>query len=122
MSDDVLIRFVGHFDKSIPDFFEELWSLIACEDNKVENVYPCLEYEQRQQYSTMRGSTAIDLWSLDKMLGTTIAYTRNIRIEYEDNECNCYQMVMSHTTSDGKYRIAMPIVPTLEGPFDGGEE
>jgi hypothetical protein len=121
MSDDVLIRFVGHFDKSIPDFFEELWSLVALEVNKVENAYLALAGEQRQQYYITRGSTGIEAWSLDKTVGPTFVYTRTIQIEYEDNKCNSYQMVMSHTTKDGKYRIAMPLTPTLEGPFDGPE-
>ena len=116
MSDDVVIRFKGHFDKSIPDFFEELWSLVAIEDNEQPNTTLCGENEERHQYYTQRGSTGIVAWSLENRLGFGIG--RTLKIEYEDEDANYYQMVLHHHTNDGKYKLAMPLAPTLEGPFD----
>jgi hypothetical protein len=114
--DNVLIRFVGMFDKTIPDFFEEVWSLTALSDNEVEDTHYVKANEYRHQYYTERGSTQLTAWSRENRDDGT--FIRNIQIEYEDRLCNWYQMVLNHSTADGKYRIAMPLVPTLEGPFD----
>ena len=116
MTDNVFIRFVGHFDKTIPDFFEEIWSLTVRSENEVEDTHYAKLTEYRHQYYIERGSTEITAWSRKDINDNTL--TRNIKIEYEDNLCNYYQMVINHNTQDGKYRIAMPLVPTLEGPFD----
>ena len=117
MSDNVFIRFVGAFDKTIPDFFEEIWSLTARSDNEVEDTHYVRANETRHQYYIERGSTGIFAWERrDTDTGETNRY---LKIEYEDEDCNYYKLVLNYKSEDGKYRIAMPLVPTLEGPYDG---
>jgi len=118
MSDNTFIRFTGGFDKTIPDFFEEVWSLVAHSDNERDCAYFQLEPGEGHQYYEQRGSTEITAWSWLNTNPEILDRTRTIKIEYEDNECNYYQMVIHHDSKDGKYRLAMPLVPTLEGPFD----
>lgn len=117
MPDDTVIRFTGAFEKSIPDFFEELWALVALPEYEVPNVYFEREYEERHQYYDQRGSTGIIAWSCRDT--SPDVFERNLKIEYEDKDCNAYQMVLHHNTQDRKYKLAMPIAPTLEGPYDG---
>jgi hypothetical protein len=116
------IRMVGHFDKPIPEFFEEIWMLVAVHGNEAAFDMALLDGEFGRKYYDKRGSTGINAWYIGKTHADENKFNRGLIIEYEDNDHYWHKLVMHHSSDDNKYRIALPLVPTLEGPFDSGVE